>query len=700
MNNECYKSYTLQKTLDKIEIHETAKSESAKRTVRLLSTSRQSHGQQCTVYEVKCVICNHVKHQGTYEKFRICEFDRAKKFLEATVYMQDEVYVRTCDLQDVNSVFGADIYCHNTCIKVYLLKYDRCKINLSSPKQSVNAKQMAWSAVIPAIETGLLQGDGYELSYVRDCMNNELGSHLTNQEVKVLLVNHFDDKIAFSRPKQANKSSMFFSKSVTAECLAETIRTTDPIRQSAEIIRQCLQDMDFDLQDRFCDANDLDIAWTNMVIPEPLLKFFAVLFNFDMNAFTSSCKNVMQCRPKTEVTDDDDDDDDAGASLTKCRQVQALTQTLFHIVHRGRKRTPMHMMNSQAIYDTCKSKTLIKSFNRFGFCCSYDELLRHHNDMATYVVESSGDGMPFPSHFGTSQFTVGAFDNFDHDEATLSGIGGSHDTVSVLFQEDDGSVTRKPRISETMTQHGPRTFHCEMKCQELQPFHKPAKKGDLQLDYEVQADPHQVDEGLVNGIYAKDLTWSLARLDICESDSNSVNIKPGDQIMPDWSVANSVLSEHVVKQKRVAFLPVLPYPVTQYDTVYTAMKNFQEVLQYLKQSKLPVTCDEGVYHIAREIQLIRHDEFQDIILCMGTFHMAKVALGCLGKLLAGSGAETILVESGVFGANVVQSVITGKNYTRSLKGMQLLKEAMLRLEWAEFSNVKTASETTKKNWIY
>jgi len=54
----------------------------------------------------------------------------------------------------------------------------------------------------------------------------------------------------------------------------------------------------------------------------------------------------------------------------------------------------------------------------------------HHNDMATYVIEFSGDGMPFPSHFGTSQFTVGAFNNLDHDEATRSGIGGSHDTVS------------------------------------------------------------------------------------------------------------------------------------------------------------------------------------------------------------------------------------------------------------------------------
>ena len=38
----------------------------------------------------------------------------------------------------------------------------------------------------------------------------------------------------------------------------------------------------------------------------------------------------------------------------------------------------------------------------------------------------------FPSHFGTSQFTVGAFNNFDHDEATRGGGsnlkvgGGAH----------------------------------------------------------------------------------------------------------------------------------------------------------------------------------------------------------------------------------------------------------------------------------
>jgi hypothetical protein len=64
--------------------------------------------------------------------------------------------------------------------------------------------------------------------------------------------------------------------------------------------------------------------------------------------------------------------------------------------------------------------------------------------------------------------------------------------------------------------------------------------------------------------------------------------------------------------------------------------------------------------------------------------MAKIALGCLGKYLKGSGAENILVESSVFGVNVVETVLTGKHYARSIKGVQLLKEALLRLQLEAF----------------
>ena len=128
--------------------------------------------------------------------------------------------------------------------------------------------------------------------------------------------------------------------------------------------------------------------------------------------------------------------------------------------------------------------------------------------------------------------------------------------------------------------------------------------------------------------------------------------------------------------------------MTEYATVYTALKNFQDILSQLEQSQLPVACDEGVYHIAREIIMNNPTEFSNLVLCLGSFHLIKIVMGAIGKYIDGSGAETILVESKTFGKNVVRSVLDGTHYTRSLKGLLLLCESIERLQWAEFFRTK------------
>ena len=228
-----------------------------------------------------------------------------------------------------------------------------------------------------------------------------------------------------------------------------------------------------------------------------------------------------------------------------------------------------------------------------------------------------------------------------------------------------------------------KTFDYELKCQEQHVFFRPAKKPDLQDDYSQPT--KNIDKECVAASRRKDLTWCLSRLDIDTDDhDNTVNIMPESQTSPSWKEYNAKLLAKEIQRKRVGFLPVLPYPVTQHDTVYTALLNFNGVLQQLDQKHLPVTCDEGVFRIAREIQLICPEQFSGLILLLSSFHMSKVALGCVGKFLKGSGAETILVESEIFGTNVVESVMNGKNYSRSLKGMQLLKEALVRLQFETF----------------
>ena len=91
--------------------------------------------------------------------------------------------------------------------------------------------------LLKLLRVGFLNGLGYEISFVRNSINEYLEKqfpqcklNVTNREVKLLLVNHFGGKIYFSQPKQENKSLMFFSQNVTVEDVAQTIRYTDPIK--------------------------------------------------------------------------------------------------------------------------------------------------------------------------------------------------------------------------------------------------------------------------------------------------------------------------------------------------------------------------------------------------------------------------------------------------------------------------------------
>jgi hypothetical protein len=53
------------------------------------------------------------------------------------------------------------------------------------------------------------------------------------------------------------------------------------------------------------------------------------------------------------------------------------------------------------------------------------------------------------------------------------------------------------------------------------------------------------------------------------------------------------------------------------------MINFQDVLKQKGDTYGGVWADERVYHIAKEIQLMKPDQFSNIFLGLGGFHMEK-----------------------------------------------------------------------------
>ena len=137
------------------------------------------------------------------------------------------------------------------------------------------------------------------------------------------------------------------------------------------------------------------------------------------------------------------------------------------------------------MYETCKSATLITSFNRFGLCTSY------HTAMAS----------------------------FTHYHGVLRSRK-SNVTVTVLFQP------AKPNESETTIQHGEKSFKVDLKCQERQKLCKPAKKPDLPANYQVPTDPIPVNNDLLDAVRAKCVAWLLVRLDLDADPLYTVTIRP------------------------------------------------------------------------------------------------------------------------------------------------------------------------------
>lgn len=692
VSNECYKRYTMKSVLERISsinpVQDTSSCDQAQKDCRssrsqAVRSPPISGTAGASSRDLNCIICAKKSCKQVYTKYRISESNRASSFLCATNYFQDAVFERTCDLQDPCSVFGADIYYHNECMIKYMYKYESRNKDII-PKCS--AKRLAWNQIVPELEEGLKNGKGYELSAIRDYLNTiDSMCNFHNREVKVFLTNQFGGGIDFSYPDNLRKSMMVFSVSNTAaNVFAERIRSVDSLQVCAALIRRSLDNYDFGLDDSFCDSHDLRHACSDMNIPDPILRLFGYLYNFNPDTYQCAAQSVMTDKYVASEQEDDGNDDeneegilDGNLSTQRCRKMQSLFQVMYYLRHHGRKRTPMHIMNAEAVHSLGRGGKIVTSIlNHEGLALSYTELRRYQHDMASFTAEHNQDRVALPSHFDPGQFTSGAIDNWDHEGAHVS----AHDTVAVLFQNKPPTSVCKPKMSETLVVHGPQAFKETLPCQKLLEFHKPARHPDLPSSFNVESKVYTSEEAA--SARFKDTTWSLARLDVTKAE---ISVYPESQTMPSWSASNSVWSEESLSLKNLAFLPVLPHPITAHATVYTAMTNFMALNSQLSQPQIPLYCDEGVYCIVKEIHLLRPHEFRNLVPVIGTFHLLKTVLKCIGKYLGGSGADITWLQAGVFGPTVIQnSVLNGGHYNRSLEGMKYLAEAMQRLLYKEF----------------
>ena len=303
-------------------------------------------------------------------------------------------------------------------------------------------------------------------------------------------------------------------------------------------------------------------------------------------------------------------------------------QVVYNMLHNGQIKTPLHTAIAECIHDTYKSKSLIQILNRLGLCTSYDDVERIDMAQTKRLVDLAvSKRVPVPEEIDDESTVNGAMDNFDHEENTPSGIGGSHDTILDLFQkshkqEKPGEISHKP--SELESFRDSRSLKHTLECQKLLKLGKFSTRGTIPSNFKPSEPPSM--EELTERAKRHAESWFVLRY----RDN-----RPGeDLVIPTFAAINSLLDDQPVIKTKIAFTPILPYVATQYDTIYTTMRNFQDVLQQRKQPYGPLWSDEGVYRLAKEIQLLNPEEFDNIFLGLGGFHFEKVLIACCGKYFA------------------------------------------------------------------
>ena len=121
------------------------------------------------------------------------------------------------------------------------------------------------------------------------------------------------------------------------------------------------------------------------------------------------------------------------------------------------------------------------------------------------------------------------------------------------------------------------------------------------------------------------------------------------------------------------FAPIIPHSEAEYDTIFTVINSFQDVLLQKEMDQGPLCC---VYRIAKELQAQNAANFSNIFFGLEAFDMEKVLIACYGKYLQNTGIENVLFEYVKLGPGVVKSAHNGGKYVLEKHAVMIIDEML------------------------
>ena len=410
---------------------------------------------------------------------------------------------------------------------------------------------------------------------------------------------------------------------------------------------------------------DISQESTREVIPDSLYWLICLIISPDDN----------RCLDRSSVC----------TNMVDERQVLSIAQDVIHCCTNGRVKLPKHTSLAMCVFHLTSSRNLLTLLNRMGHCCSYDEMRAVDTSIVVEVLAHAEEhGTVIPSNISPGPLVQIAADNNDFIEETLDGKNTTHATTMVVYQRKVFSPAPPPKV---LADHATRrrSLQTTSSLYEIQEYSAHGRRPAVfaYID-QVKQDWYKGDNEIFSKASRTDVIWELLRLHPTSFREAFITEIGEKQVLPSWSGFNAILFPDRQQESNIDYCPMIDGDSTEFSTVYTVLKHAQKISTTLGQEDTVITFDLLIYMKAKQIQFRFPDEFSDVVIRLGGFHIALNFLSLIGKKYLNSGLDDLFIESGEYAAGTTSALMKGKSYNRGVRTHKLAMEAFFRLMWISF----------------
>ena len=142
---------------------------------------------------------------------------------------------------------------------------------------------------------------------------------------------------------------------------------------------------------------------------------------------------------------------------------------------------------------------------------------------------------------------------------------------------------------------------------------------------------------------------------------------PTEEGLPAWTGFYTLRNENSIPREcSIGYCQVIEASPTELSTVYTVLQRSLQIADQLGQHDVIIVLDQAIYAKALEVLWQNKDQFQRLVVRLGSFHTICAFLAAIGKRFGDAGLADVLMESGIVASGSVAGVIR-KFKIRSLR---------------------------------